>query len=83
MAADGHVIGNHTWHHWYFQMDGATAAIKIDRTADIIYKTTGEKTTLFRPPEGFLNNGLYCTQLRTAILYRLTMLLFRSALALH
>ncbi|MFN6465515.1 MAG: polysaccharide deacetylase family protein [Nostoc sp. DedVER02] len=58
VAADGHVIGNHTWHHWYFQMDGATAASEIDRTADIIYKTTGKKTTLFRPPGGFLNNGL-------------------------
>jgi peptidoglycan-N-acetylglucosamine deacetylase len=58
VAADGHVIGNHTWHHWYFQMDAATAASEIDRTADIIYKTTGKKTTLFRPPGGFLNNGL-------------------------
>jgi len=58
VAADGHVIGNHTWHHWYFQMNGATAASEIDRTADIIYKTTGQKTTLFRPPGGFLNNGL-------------------------
>ncbi|MEH1968220.1 MULTISPECIES: polysaccharide deacetylase family protein [unclassified Nostoc] len=58
VAADGHVIGNHTWHHWYFQMDGATVASEIDRTADIIYKTTGVKTTLFRPPGGFLNNGL-------------------------
>ncbi|MCC5646076.1 polysaccharide deacetylase family protein [Nostoc sp. CHAB 5824] len=58
VAADGHVIGNHTWHHWYFQMDGATVSSEIDRTADIIYKTTGEKTTLFRPPGGFLNNGL-------------------------
>jgi peptidoglycan-N-acetylglucosamine deacetylase len=58
VAADGHVIGNHTWHHWYRNMDLATAASEIDRTADIIYKTTGEKTTLFRPPGGFLNNGL-------------------------
>ncbi|MEH1909381.1 MAG: polysaccharide deacetylase family protein [Nostoc sp.] len=58
VAADGHVIGNHTWHHWYRQMDLATAASEIDRTAEIIYKTTGEKTTLFRPPGGFLNNGL-------------------------
>ncbi|MEH2054366.1 polysaccharide deacetylase family protein [Nostoc sp.] len=58
VAADGHVIGNHTWHHWYRRMDVATAASEIDRTAEIIYKTTGEKTTLFRPPGGFLNNGL-------------------------
>jgi peptidoglycan-N-acetylglucosamine deacetylase len=58
VADDGHVIGNHTWHHWYRRMDTATAAKEIDRTADIIYKTTGEKTSLFRPPGGFLNNGL-------------------------
>ncbi|MDZ7964657.1 MAG: polysaccharide deacetylase family protein [Nostoc sp. DedSLP03] len=58
VAADGHIIGNHTWHHWYRHMDLATAANEIDRTAEIIYKTTGEKTTLFRPPGGFLNNGL-------------------------
>lgn len=58
VADDGHVIGNHTWHHWYRRMDTATAAKEIDRTADIIYKTTGEKTTLFRPPGGFLHNGL-------------------------
>ena len=58
VATDGHVIGNHTWHHWYRHMDVATAASEIERTADIIYKITGEKTTLFRPPGGFLNNGL-------------------------
>ncbi|MBD0385768.1 MAG: polysaccharide deacetylase family protein [Nostoc sp. C3-bin3] len=58
VAADGHVIGNHTWHHWYFKMDETTASSEINRTADIIYKTTGIKTTLFRPPGGLLNNGL-------------------------
>ncbi|RCJ33553.1 polysaccharide deacetylase [Nostoc minutum NIES-26] len=58
VAADGDVIGNHTWHHWYRQMDVATAASEIENTADIIYKTTGVKTTLFRPPGGFLHNGL-------------------------
>jgi peptidoglycan-N-acetylglucosamine deacetylase len=54
----GHAIGNHTWHHWYKQMDAATAKSEIDRIADLIYKTTGVKTTLFRPPGGYLNNGL-------------------------
>ncbi|MBD2520013.1 polysaccharide deacetylase family protein [Nostoc sp. FACHB-973] len=58
VAADGEVIGNHTWHHWYRHMDLVTAASEINRTADIIYQTTGVKTTLFRPPGGFLNNGL-------------------------
>ncbi|BAY13352.1 polysaccharide deacetylase family protein [Calothrix sp. NIES-2098] len=58
VVADGHALGNHTWHHWYRQMDTATAASEIDRTADIIYKTTGVKTALFRPPGGYLHNGL-------------------------
>lgn len=58
VVADGHAVGNHTWHHWYRRMDAATAASEINRTADIIYKTTGAKTALFRPPGGFLNNGL-------------------------
>lgn len=58
VAADGHIIGNHTWHHWYRHMNALTAASEIDKTADIIYKTTGVKTTLFRPPGGFLHNGL-------------------------
>ncbi|MBD2448002.1 polysaccharide deacetylase family protein [Nostoc sp. FACHB-152] len=58
VVAEGHVIGNHTWHHWYKRMDEATAKSEIDRTSNLIYKTTGVKTTLFRPPGGFLNNGL-------------------------
>ncbi|WP_313954532.1 polysaccharide deacetylase family protein [Aulosira sp. FACHB-615] len=58
IAAEGHVLGNHTWHHWYRRMDVATAASEINRTADLIYQLTGVKTTLFRPPGGFLHNGL-------------------------
>ncbi|MEH2322998.1 MAG: polysaccharide deacetylase family protein [Nostoc sp.] len=57
-VAEGHAIGNHTWHHWYRRMDEPTAKSEIDRTTDLIYKTTGVKTALFRPPGGFLNNGL-------------------------
>jgi peptidoglycan-N-acetylglucosamine deacetylase len=58
VVSEGHAIANHTFHHWYKQMDTATAKSEIDRTADLIYKTTGVKTTLFRPPGGYLNNGL-------------------------
>ncbi|NJL65336.1 MAG: polysaccharide deacetylase family protein [Methylacidiphilales bacterium] len=58
VVSEGHAIANHTFHHWYKQMDVATAKSEIDRTADLIYKTTGVKTTLFRPPGGYLNNGL-------------------------
>ena len=58
VVAQGHAIGNHTWHHPYDPMDAATAANEIDRTAKLIYETTGVKTTYFRPPGGVLTNGL-------------------------
>ncbi|MFN6570502.1 polysaccharide deacetylase family protein [Dendronalium sp. ChiSLP03b] len=73
--AEGHAIGNHTWHHWYRHMDEATAKSEIERTADLIYKTTGVKTYLFRPPGGVLNNGLAAyakTQKKTVVLWSLT-----------
>ncbi|WP_242040493.1 polysaccharide deacetylase family protein [Coleofasciculus sp. FACHB-1120] len=58
VVAEGHAIGNHTWHHSYRQMDEATAAREIDDTAALIYKTTGVTTAYFRPPGGNLQNGL-------------------------
>lgn len=58
IVTEGHTIGNHTWHHWYHYFNKQAAALEIDRTADLIYKTTGTKTTLFRPPGGILHNGL-------------------------
>ena len=54
----GHAIGNHTWHHWYRHLDPVTAAREIDDTAELIYKTTGVITFLFRPPGGLINNGV-------------------------
>ena len=58
VVAEGHAIGNHTWHHWYHRMNPSTAAKEIDDTAKLIYKTTGVKTSVFRPPGGLLNNGV-------------------------
>jgi peptidoglycan/xylan/chitin deacetylase (PgdA/CDA1 family) len=58
VVAEGHAIGNHTWHHWYRKMDEATAKSVIEKTNELIYKTTGVKTSFFRPPGGYLNNGL-------------------------
>lgn len=57
-VADGHVIGNHTWHHWDRKMNPSTAAREIESTATQIYETMGVKTSLFRPPYGILNNGV-------------------------
>ena len=58
IVADGHTIGNHTWHHWYHFFNPQAASLEIHRTTDLIYQTTGTKTTLFRPPGGMLHNGL-------------------------
>ncbi|MFW6358499.1 MAG: polysaccharide deacetylase family protein [Chroococcales cyanobacterium] len=54
----GHALGNHTWSHPYRYQTPASAAKQIDRTDEVIYNLTGIKTSLFRPPGGFLNNGL-------------------------
>ncbi|HLO48138.1 MAG TPA: polysaccharide deacetylase family protein [Kamptonema sp.] len=58
VVKEGHAIGNHTWHHLYRNVDVATAAAEIDNTAVHIYRATGAKSFLFRPPGGRLNNGL-------------------------
>ncbi len=55
---EGNAIGNHTWHHWYRKLSPKEVAFEIDGTSDLIYKDTGVKTTLFRPPGGVLNNGV-------------------------
>ena len=57
-VADGHAIGNHTWHHWYRKMNPSTAAHEIESTATQFYETMSVKTSLFRPPGGILNNGV-------------------------
>lgn len=58
VVAEGHALGNHTWNHHYHNVDVATAAKEIEDTAALIHKTTGAKTSFFRPPGGVLTNGL-------------------------
>ena len=58
VVAEGHIIANHTWHHWYHHMNAQAAAYEVANTTDIIYQTTGVKTSLFRPPGGNMRNGV-------------------------
>lgn len=58
VVAEGHVVANHTWHHWYHKLSPSAAAREIDDTTELIYKTTGVKTPLFRPPGAVMNNGV-------------------------
>ncbi len=54
----GNAIGNHTWHHYSHNVTEKTASDEIDNTGVHIYRSTGAKSFLFRPPGGRLNNGL-------------------------
>lgn len=58
VVAEGHAVGNHTWNHKYGGLDDDAISREIDRTTQLIFETTGAQTTLFRPPGGYLNNGL-------------------------
>lgn len=58
VVSQGHTVANHSWSHSYRQHSPAAAAREIDRTDEIIYKATGAKSVLFRPPGGNLKNGL-------------------------
>ena len=58
VAKEGHAIGNHTWNHKYGYHHPTLAQREIQLTAKEIEKHTGFKTTLFRPPGGYLRNGL-------------------------
>ena len=52
----GHEIGNHTYHHT--KLSNAcekNAAEEIEKTEEIIFRTAGYRTKLFRPPEGAYN----------------------------
>ena len=55
-VALGHEIGNHTYHHASLSHAcEENAAEEIEKTEEIILKTVGYRTKLFRPPEGAYN----------------------------
>ncbi|MGQ4647892.1 polysaccharide deacetylase family protein [Lyngbya aestuarii] len=58
IAAEGHIIGNHTWSHMTHDLDELTAAREIENAGKLIYEVTGVKTSLFRPPGGHLGGGI-------------------------
>jgi peptidoglycan-N-acetylglucosamine deacetylase len=58
VLADGHVIANHTLHHWYHRMSPLVAQREIEDTAKIIKEVLNVETAYFRPPGGVLTNGL-------------------------
>lgn len=58
-AADGHVIGNHTWSHPELtRLSAHDVAREVDRTSDVIESVTGTVPTLVRPPYGAVDDDV-------------------------
>ncbi|WP_106768266.1 polysaccharide deacetylase family protein [Paenibacillus faecalis] len=56
---EGHEIGNHSYSHPSFErINGSLIATELTKTQEVIYKTIGEKPTLFRPPGGSYNESI-------------------------
>lgn len=56
MHDEGHLIGIHNYvHKTNWLMRPATVRQQIQRTDDIIYSITGERSTYYRPPWGIVN----------------------------
>lgn len=53
MHEEGHLIGNHTYHHVELtKVDQTTEKTEIEKTNEVIEKITGEKAIFIRPPYG-------------------------------
>jgi peptidoglycan/xylan/chitin deacetylase (PgdA/CDA1 family) len=53
IAAEGHVIGHHTFHHSDpGKVSAAELIDEIDRTDDLLSEIVGKRSSLFRPPWG-------------------------------
>jgi peptidoglycan-N-acetylglucosamine deacetylase len=60
IAAEGHLLGNHTFSHPYlYFLNRATMANEIDQAQETIAKLTGHRPKLFRPPYGGRWFGLF------------------------
>ena len=58
-AAEGHIVGNHTYHHVEITKLSVTAAREeIEKTNEILEKLTQKKTEYVRPPFGVLEEEL-------------------------
>ena len=57
IVEEGHTVGNHTWSHgWDFPlMPRCRVETELERTSEEIYRMTGKRPALFRPPFGVTN----------------------------
>lgn len=51
MAAEGHVVANHTWSHTYYEhLSPEQLRGELTRTSNLVRRLIGKPTTLVRPP---------------------------------
>jgi peptidoglycan-N-acetylglucosamine deacetylase len=65
VAAAGHMIVNHTWHHYNLgYLPPVAVQDEISRATDMIHATTGERPSMFRAPYGVWPPTVfrYCAQ---------------------
>ena len=65
VAAAGHMIVNHTWHHYNLgSMPAAGVQDEIAQATDVIHAATGERPSMFRAPYGVWAPAVfsYCAQ---------------------
>lgn len=56
IVAEGHELGNHTWHHPFLTRYGDGGVLsEIDRTQEVIWQTVGQLPATFRPPYGAIS----------------------------
>lgn len=59
MQEEGHLIGNHTYHHVRLpELSEVKAEEEIERTSNLIYEITGVYPSFVRPPFGEWKKGL-------------------------
>lgn len=61
MAAEGHLIGNHTYDHVKIAgMDNDDACAQVEKTSTLVREITGKDTEFVRPPFGSWDKTLEC-----------------------
>ncbi|WP_058302813.1 polysaccharide deacetylase family protein [Gorillibacterium timonense] len=58
VVEEGHALGNHSYNHVYKELYGSYEAFwgQVSKTEDILFKITGIRTSLLRPPGGSYTN---------------------------
>lgn len=70
VAAEGHIIGSHTWDHPSLpSLDDEEIASQLNRTRGLLRRLSGQPVATFRPPYGDYNSRVLTAARQPAILW--------------